>query len=79
MISRRAQHRPVDETDFAEVKLFADGGLHWAGVHDWFGRPVDETKRYIFDTWPDLFAKIEASTARVEQAAEAKRTPRHRW
>jgi len=79
MISRRAQNRPVDETDFAEVKLFADGGLHWKGVHDWFGRPVDETKRYIFDAWPDLFAKIEVSTVRAEKAAEAKRTPRRLW
>jgi hypothetical protein len=76
MISRRACNRPVDETDFAEVKLFADGGLHWTGVHTWFGRPVDETRRYIFDAWPDLFAKIEASTARVAREAEARRPTR---
>ena len=49
MTSRRARNLPVDETDFADVKLFANGGLHWTGVHAWFGRPVDETRRYIFD------------------------------
>ncbi len=76
MISRRAQNRPVDETDFDAVRLFADGGLHWAGVHAWFGRPVDETRRYIFDAWPDLFAKIEASNARVTTEAEARRPTR---
>ena len=77
MTSRRARNLPVDETDFADVKLFANGGLHWTGVHAWFGRPVDETRRHIFDAWPDLFAKIEASTARVARETEAKR-PTHR-
>jgi hypothetical protein len=77
MTSRRTCNRPVGETDFDAVKLFADGGLHWNGVHAWFGRPVDETRRYIFDAWPDLFAKIETSTARVAKEAEAKR-PTHR-
>jgi hypothetical protein len=69
-MTRRAQNRPVDELDFPEVKLFAEGGLHWAGVHSWFGRPVDETRRYIFDAWPELFAKIEASTARTAKSAK---------
>jgi hypothetical protein len=77
-MSRRSENRPVDETDFADVKLFAEGGLHWAGVHAWFGRPVDETRRYIFDAWPELFAKIESSTARVAKAAEAKQRPQRK-
>ncbi len=32
MISGRAQNRPVDETDFADVKLLVDNGLQWVGV-----------------------------------------------
>ena len=76
MISRSACNRPVDETDFDAVKLFAVGGLHWTGVHAWFGRPVDETRRYIFDAWPDLFAKIEASTARFARETQARRPTR---
>lgn len=76
MTCRRAQNRPVDETDFTDVKLFADGGLHWTGVHDWFGRPVDETRRTIFEAWPDLFIKIEASTERFAKAQQKQTSPR---
>ena len=81
MNSRRAQNRPLDESDFADVKLFADGGLHWTGIHNWFGRPVDETRRYIFDAWPVLFAKLEANTARfMKESSEARplRRPQRR-
>jgi hypothetical protein len=75
-MSRRAENRPVDESDAIDVRLFAEGGLHWAGIHSWFGRPVKETRRYIYDAWPDLFAKIELNTARFTKEAEARQPTR---
>ncbi len=37
---------------------------------------MEETKRYIYDAWAELFAKIERNTVRFEEDAEARRPNR---
>ena len=69
---RRDQDRPIGESDFEAVRIFADCGLHWAGFQSWFGRPLKEMKRHVFDAWPDLFRKIEVNDERETR----KRAPR---
>jgi len=76
-VNRRAENRPVDENDFADIKMFADGGLHWSGIHSWFGRPVEETRRYVYDAWPELFTKIENNTARFLRESSKQLDRRH--
>jgi hypothetical protein len=63
-LPRRQQNRPIDEADFEQIRMFANCGLHWSGFHSWFGRPIEEIRRYIFDAWPDLFRKIEVNDER---------------
>ena len=72
---RRDQNRPIDETDFGTVRMFANCGLHWAGFQTWFGRPAAEMKRYVFDAWPDLFAKIQVNDEREAQKRVARQLP----
>ncbi len=74
-VHRRDQNRHIHENDFDDVRMFANCGLHWAGFQTWFGQPVAEMKQYVFDAWPDLFAKIETNDQRETQKRAARRAP----
>jgi hypothetical protein len=72
-LSRRQQNRPIDEADFEQIRMFANCGLHWAGIQTWFERPLKEVKRYVFDAWPDLFRRIEVNDGREAKKKEYRR------